>query len=299
MNSGCVEAELPILNRAPHGPIAAISGSATTLGLTRAGPAVGADELARLYPTGVRNFARVVANDGVQAAADVLLAKKLGSKRLYILNDNFDAYGPGLAANARKTARKLGLTVAGYRSWDGNAKHYFALARLIRNAHADTVFLGGLLDANGDTLIRDLRTVLGARFRIIAPDAFSYFPDLVQRTGSAAEGMYISSTEVPNTRLPAAGRRFVAAFRKAIGRPVQDSSVSTAQAAEVLLNAIAASNGTKASVVSHVLRTRVTNGILGTFGFDANGDTTAGTVTIYQVVNGNPVNRETISLPPG
>jgi branched-chain amino acid transport system substrate-binding protein len=294
-NSGCAEQELPILNQARNGPVAAISGSATTAGLTRAGPAVAPGEPARLYPTGVRNFARVIANDATQAAADVILAKRLGSKRLYILNDNFDSYGPGLAANARTTARKLGLTVAGYRSWNPGANHYLALADQIKQAHADTVILGGNGDDNGDTLIRDLRAVLGSRFNIITPDGFLI--DLAQQTGPAAEGVYVSFPTTPTNRLPPAGKRFVASFRRAIGSHVEDYSVTSAQAAQALLNAIAASNGTRASVTNHLLHTKVINGILGSFHFDPNGDTTSGNVTIYQIVRGQPIIRRIIQPP--
>jgi ABC-type branched-subunit amino acid transport system substrate-binding protein len=56
----------------------------------------------------------------------------------------------------------------------------------------------------------------------------------------------------------------------------------------VLLDAIAASDGRRASVTRNLLRTRVKNGILGNFEFDANGDTTAGGVTMYRIENGKP-----------
>jgi ABC-type branched-subunit amino acid transport system substrate-binding protein len=61
-----------------------------------------------------------------------------------------------------------------------------------------------------------------------------------------------------------------------------------AQATEVLLDAIAASDGTRASVTRHLLSTRVKDGILGSFEFDANGDTTAGGVTMYRIEQGKP-----------
>jgi hypothetical protein len=37
-----------------------------------------------------------------------------------------------------------------------------------------------------------------------------------------------------------------------------------------------------------VFETEVRDGILGTFSFDRNGDTTAGSVTVYRVVDGRP-----------
>jgi hypothetical protein len=56
----------------------------------------------------------------------------------------------------------------------------------------------------------------------------------------------------------------------------------------MLLDVIAASDGARASVTRNLLRTRVRNGILRSFKFDANGDTTAGGVTMYGIEKGRP-----------
>jgi ABC-type branched-subunit amino acid transport system substrate-binding protein len=74
--------------------------------------------------------------------------------------------------------------------------------------------------------------------------------------------------------------------------------VATAEAAEVLLDAIARSNGTRASVTANVLGANIRNGILGNVSFDRNGDTTAGAVTIYRVVGGLPRVFAVITPPP-
>jgi hypothetical protein len=42
-----------------------------------------------------------------------------------------------------------------------------------------------------------------------------------------------------------------------------------------MLDAIARSDGTRASVTKELLRTRVRDGLIGSFRFDRNGDTTA------------------------
>ena len=65
----------------------------------------------------------------------------------------------------------------------------------------------------------------------------------------------------------------------------------------MLLDAIAASDGTRASVTRNVFRTRVENGILGSFEFDANGDTTAGGVTMYRIEEGKPQVVDVITPP--
>jgi ABC-type branched-subunit amino acid transport system substrate-binding protein/DNA-binding beta-propeller fold protein YncE len=284
-NSGCAAEEIPILNRARGGALAEISGSTTTVGLTHRGPGALPGEPESYYPRRVRNFARVVAADDVQGAADALMAKRLGVDRLYVLHDE-EPYGVAIAANVRRAARELGLGIAGSGSWDVRDRSYRDLARRIERSGANGVFLGGIVPANGPAVVRDLHAVLGRRVQILAPDGFSEFEVLTQGAGRAAEGVVISIPIVPPAHLPTSGHRFVEAFEKAIGARASPYSVTTAQATEVLLEAIAASDGSRASVTRNVFRTRVKNGILGSFEFDANGDTTAGGVTMYRIEQG-------------
>jgi branched-chain amino acid transport system substrate-binding protein len=174
--------------------------------------------------------------------------------------------------------------------WDPHAQTYDALARRVRRARSDGVFLGGSVDiSNGPALVKDLRAVLGDGVRLLLPDGFSPIAAFAQLAGPAAEGITVSLPAPAPERLRGEGRRFVADFRTAIGRPVEVYSLTAAQGAEILLDAIARSDGTRASVTRELFRTKVRNGILGSFSFDRNGDTTAGAVTIYRVEAGKPV----------
>jgi branched-chain amino acid transport system substrate-binding protein len=285
--SDCARFVIPILGRARDGPLAAISGSATAVGLTGGGPGALPEEPEAYYPSGVRNFARVVANDNAQGAAAVVMAKRLGVTKLYVLDDE-EPYGIGLAQTVRRTARRLGVEVAGSARWDFRHRRYRSLARRIERSGADGVFLGGFLFQNGGVLLRDLRAALGRRVHILAPDAFSEFRALIQEAGAAAEGLVISVATLPPERLPPSGRPFFEAFQSAIGGKVDPYSTTTAQAAEVLLDAIAASDGTRASVTEQLLKVRVEDGILGDFEFDVNGDRTSPGVTMYRIENGKP-----------
>jgi branched-chain amino acid transport system substrate-binding protein len=295
-NSGCALKQIPVLGKAEGGPMAMISGNATYVGLTHAGPGTETGEPHVYYPHG-RNFARVVAADDFQGAADAVLARDLGVKKLYVLNDK-DTYGFGIASDFRRSAEKLDLQVVGFEVWDPKAHDYTALARRIRRTGAEGVFLGGTVDtSNGPQLVRDLRSVLGSRVRLIAPDGFTPIVPFAQLAGPAAEDVTVSFPAVAPERIRGAGRRFVTQFEQAIGRPVEAYTVAAAQATEVLLDAIARSNGTRKSVTADLLHARVRDGILGSFSFDRNGDTTAGAVTIYRIVNGKPVVFRVITPP--
>jgi hypothetical protein len=70
-----------------------------------------------------------------------------------------------------------------------------------------------------------------------------------------------------------------------------------AQAAEVLLDAIARSDGTRAVVVEELFKTRVTGGILGSFSFDQYGDITPATIGLYSIRNGTVVVDGVIRVP--
>ncbi|HEY3017817.1 MAG TPA: ABC transporter substrate-binding protein [Gaiellaceae bacterium] len=287
-NSGCVKAELPVVARAPGGPLVLVGSASTYVGLTHAGPGSAAGEPEKYQPGGRRSFVRVVVADDLQGAADAMLAKRLGVTRLYVLHDR-DLYGFGIASSVRHGARKLGVRVVGFEGWDPHAPTYEALARRVARAKPDGVFLGGSVDiSNGPAVVKDLRAVLGQRVRILLPDGFSPLAAFAHLAGPAAEGIAMSLPAPAPQRLRGNGRQFVADFGKALGRPVEFYSVAAAQATEILLEAIARSDGTRASVTKEVFKTKVRNGVLGSFSFDRNGDTTAGSVTIYQVIGGKP-----------
>jgi branched-chain amino acid transport system substrate-binding protein len=288
-NSGCAKLVIPVLNRAPDGPVAMVSPSNTNPGLTEAGP--GADPGAPdvYYPTGTRNYARVVWNDQHQGAANAQFTKDLGLKNVFVVNDK-QTYGLGIANLYRDYAEKLGIKVAGFQAWDENASAYDALASRIKASGADGVFLGGIICLNGGKLIKDLRATLGADFPIIAPDGFTPISATIDGAGAAANGMYISQPGLPEDQLKGAGKQFVADFKAATGKSTVDPYTSyAAQATEVLLDAIERSDGTRASVAEELFNTNVSGGILGDFEIDENGDTTLGTVTFFQVQSGEPV----------
>jgi len=283
-NSGCAEIEIPINNRAPSGPLAQISPANTYVGLTHGGPGTAAGEPNKYYPTGKRSYARVVAADDFQGAADATLAKQLGIKKLFILNDK-EAYGLGVATNTKNAAKKLGISIVGFTAWDGKASSYEATALKIRKSGAQGVFLGGLICENGGKLIKDLRA--GApNVKILAPDGFTPISADVQQSAGKAEGMTVSVAGLPNDKLPAAGKAFVTSFAKANGGKQPDPySVYAAAAAQVFLAAVGASDGSRAGVSDQLFKVSAST-VLGTIKFNQNGDVTSNPVTIYKIKGG-------------
>ena len=161
-NSGCAQIIIPLLNAAPDGGISMISPANTFVCLTAAAPepACTASEPDKYYPSGTRNYVRVVANDAYQGAAVAEFMQSQGVKNVYVLNDK-EAYGLGVATNLREAAASLGIGIAGFEAWDPKASSYEALMNKIKGTNADAVFLGGLIDENGAQVIKDKVAVLG------------------------------------------------------------------------------------------------------------------------------------------
>jgi branched-chain amino acid transport system substrate-binding protein len=296
-NSGCAEIVIPVLNRAPDGPVGMISPANTYVGLTHAGPGTAAGEPDKYYPNGKRNYIRIVAADDYQGAADAMNAQQLGLKKTFILNDK-EAYGQGVATNFKNSLVSLGLTPVGFSAWNGKASSYTGLATQIKAKGADSVFLGGLICENGGKLVKDLRSVLGPKVTILAPDGFTPISAVVAGAGTDANGIYVSVAGQPNSSLPQAGKTFVQNFGATqTGGNVDPYSSYAAQAAQVILSAIEKSDGTRTSVASNLLHTKVTNGILGNFTINSNGDTNNNPVTMYKIVGGKQTTFKTITPP--
>jgi branched-chain amino acid transport system substrate-binding protein len=286
-NSGCAKLEIPVANRAPDGPLAMVSPANTYPGLTIGGPGTESGEPDNYYPTGKRNYARVVWNDQFQGAAGAQLAKDLGLKRVYVLTDK-ETYGNGIANLFVRYAKKLGIaTVPGQpQAWDKNATSYEAIASRVEASGADAIFLGGIICNNGGKLIKDLRAGAGPDVKILGPDGWTPITATVQGAGQAAEGMYITQPGIPPEQLKGAGKEFVDGFTAEVGHAPDPYTNYAAQAAQILLDSIAESDGTRPSVAENVTNRDVPDGILGNFKIDENGDTTLGTVAVFTVKGG-------------
>jgi ABC-type branched-subunit amino acid transport system substrate-binding protein len=288
-HSGCAELQIPIVTRKAAGPLAMISPVNTDVVLTRASP--GAD----LYPDGVRSYTRVVAHDSAQGAAAAHLAERAGARRVAVLQEKEvdPRYARGLTVPFVASARSLGLEVVRF-EWPVR-KSYTGLAASVAAARPGAVFLAGVTDANAKRLVEDLRAALGPEVTFIGPDSFAG-DDIAAEFGTPGEGIRVTSPSIPPEKLPPAGQRFL--HELAPAKPPY-AVAEAAQATHVLLDAIARSDGTRASVVEELFRTKVTDGILGSFSLDRYGDIAPAPVGIYRYEGGKLVVEDVIRAPLG
>jgi branched-chain amino acid transport system substrate-binding protein len=273
-NSGCAAIEIPVLNQAPGGGVAMISPANTYVCLTEGGPGCDDTEPDKYYPTGSRNYARVVAHDAYQGAAMAEFAQSQGVTSVYILNDK-EAYGLGVATNFRNAAESVGIEIAGFEAWDPKASSYEALFRKIGGTDADAVFLGGLIDENGAQVIKDKVAVLGPNdgdVKLLAPDGFTA-QQTIDESGEAAADMFMSVAGVPIDQFEGEGAEFAEAFAPRIGGDAIDPyAIYGAQAAAIMLEAIGNSDGSRASVIEEMFKVEVEDGYLGSFSINEAGD---------------------------
>ncbi len=291
-NSGCAKIEVPILNEDPTGPMFMMSHANTNPGLTKAWDP---GEPEKFYPSGVRNYGRVIATDDLQGKADAeFAAKELKVTRCVVLNDA-QTYGVGVAQAFEEAAPGVGIEVIATEAWDAKQPNYTALFEGFKDLDPDCIFLGGINDNNGEQLIRDKVQVFGPNdgaVKLIAPDGFTGYPSV--HSLAEAEGMYISFAGLPASELIKAGGaagKFVEDFKAKYGHdPASAYSIYGAAAMQFIMKAIAASDGTRKGVLEAAfsgITVSAEESIIGKeFGIDANGDVTVRDMSIQLLTGG-------------
>jgi branched-chain amino acid transport system substrate-binding protein len=241
--------------------------------------------LAELYPQARRNFARIVPDEAAQGAGGALEAARLGSRRVFVLTDG--DYGSQMSASFLRAAESLHLEVAGVRQWLPGKRSYGPLARAVARARPDAVYVAGLIDTNAGRVIADVRAALGPRVAVLAGDGVLPISALFRQAGDAARGVRVTLPGLTVQGLSPAGRHFVAGFGATQpGGRVDEAAVYAAAGTTIMLDAIARSDGSRASVTRELLRAPVERSILGSFRFDSNGDPTLQPITILRAERG-------------
>jgi branched-chain amino acid transport system substrate-binding protein len=290
-NSGCAAVEIPILNEAGLGMI---SPANTYIGLTKEGGEP--DEPEKYYPTGERNYARVIVADDKQGQAGAALMVDEGFETVYILDDK-ETYGKGLADQFQQAAEDQGIEVLGREGIDGSAANYRSLMNKIAAADPDAIYFGGIIENNAAQLIKDKidAGMSNEEVAFIGPDGI-FLDELLTQAGDDAEGIYVTFGGLPQSELTGEGQEFVKAYEQKYNEPIQPYTAYAYEAANVMLDAIEkASEETgggvpdRQAVVEQIFATEDYNGVLARgsrWSFDEDGDTTLTKLSVQRVENG-------------
>ena len=286
-NSGCAAIEIPILNEAG---LAMVSHGNTAVGLTKPSGEPGEPE--RYYPTGNRNYTRVIVADDKQARAGAAWMRDEGIQSVYIIDDQ-ETFGAGLADQFQQSAEASGIQVLGREGIDGNAANYRPLMAQIAQLNPDAIYFAGITDNNAGQVAIDKvgagmsnEDVMFMGSEGILEEAF------IEAAGDAAEGSYLTFSGLPPSELPGTGQEFVERYQERF--PDSEVEALTAygyEAANVLLDAIENAYNTdgevtREGVLRELFATQNYEGVLGTWSFDENGDTTLTELSGNRVQNG-------------
>jgi branched-chain amino acid transport system substrate-binding protein len=136
---------------------------------------------------------------------------------------------------------------------------------------------------NGPRLLSDLRERLGRRVLVMGPDGFNMPAPLVEQAGEAAEGLVVTLASLPVAAPPPKGRRFAREFKQRFGALPCCYAMHAAQVMDVVLDAIAKSDGTRASVLRNLFRTHLRRGLIGDVAVDRYGDSTVRGIAVYRI----------------
>ncbi len=282
-NSGCAKIEVPIANEAS---LAYVSPANTAVGLTHEGPGSEPGEPDKYYPSGTRNYTRVVASDDFQGQIDATYMATLGVTKVYILDDK-DAYGKGVADAFEIAAPDAGLEVVGHTGWDAAAQNYKALMTQVKDSGANGVFIGGISDFNGGQVVKDKVEVVGNNEEVpmVVSDGFVVDSLFEEAGADVVEGLYGSAPVLNPEDLTGAGASFLEAYTAEYGDPEVYTAYGAA-AAQVLVDAIGRSDGTREDVVAKLFETDITDGIVGPMSFNDQGDPQNGLISIFKAEGG-------------
>jgi branched-chain amino acid transport system substrate-binding protein len=285
-NSGCAEVAIPILNQAG---VPMISPANTYVGLTEAVKGVSAPgEPQKYYPTGTRNYLRIVPNDAIQGAADLEAMKAAGCTRVAEANDK-TPYGAGIAQVVELSKSYYGVNVVSNTGIDPTAPNYRSYAATIKGQGANCFFFGGVTANGGVQIVKDVHAAIPTA-KIFGPDGVCTSGWTNAKMGGVPadiDPLIECTVATQNLTAYPGGQAFLSAYKAAYGVSNPDPYAIYGYAdMKLALDTIAslgANGDNRADVLKALFATKNYSSPLGTFGFNANGDTTLTSYGLYKV----------------
>lgn len=281
-NSGAAKISIPLLNEAN---LLMVSPANTWPGLTKPGKGdPGEPEIYR--KSGKINYVRVVPADDLQGPLQADWVKKMGMKKVYILDDR-EVYGKGIADLFKARAEEIGLKVLGQEGIDSQAQEFKPLMTKIKAMDPDLVYFGGTTQTKAGQVAKDMVAV-GLKCKILVPDG-CFEEAFITSAGAdnLNDRCYVTFGGLPPEKLKGKGAQFVANYKKKHQKDPEAYAVYGYEAANTALEAIRkAGKKDRDAIRAACLTIKNFDGALGKWSFDKNGDTTLSTLTVNTVKTG-------------
>jgi branched-chain amino acid transport system substrate-binding protein len=278
-NSAVAKAEIPVSNEAgliqcsPANTNSTLTIGATAVALRQAHP----DKIA---------YVRVVANDDYQGLADATIAfKDLSKKAMYIVDDQ-TTYGKYLADVVQAQFTKMGGQVVKRDGAGTNVSDYTSLLTAAKALNPDVVFYGGVTSTGGGVLRKqmvangmgDLPFIGGDGISDGAASVASSFLNIAGDQGDVGTWMTTAGAhDIPDRATLAT------AYKTAFNAELGAYSAAAYACTQVYLEALKAVGPDREKIRAYVTDpSHAFDTVLGSIGFDANGDINQHIISYYQ-----------------
>lgn len=278
LDFGASAVSVPVTNEAE---LLQVSPGDGLTSLTRAPPGrAGRGAPERYYPSGRRNFVRVVPNDLLQA--DMMIARlgELGSGRVVIVSGE-GVYAEELSSQLAQRARRDGLQLLASETLRGQEEGAAAsLVAELKERRPDVVILVAVGDGAAVGLLRELSTRLPAT-RVLATSGL-----LARRPrsfpASPAQVELLSPVRPPSS-YPAPAS---SVLRRAGSQPRRSEALYGYEAMSLAIDAVKAGGGERAAVMRQGLKVRTRRSVLGRYEVRASGDVSEERFALYRLERG-------------
>ncbi|MGH2617130.1 MAG: branched-chain amino acid ABC transporter substrate-binding protein [Thermomicrobiales bacterium] len=281
-NSGAAKISIPIMNEAG---MAMVSFANTYTGLTKefAGNEEGEPE--QYYPSGTRNYCRLIAADDIQGAAGASWAvETMGITSAYVLDDQ-SLYGHGVAEVFNDTLVEMGIEVLGFEGYDPKAPDYQALMTKIADAGPGLIYVGATVENNPSKVLLDMRSLMPPDDVIfLGPDGL-FAQAFIDGAGDASEGAFITFAGFPPTVLEGPGADFATRLAEIVGHTPDAYSTYSYEATVAVIQAIdQVQENDRGALLEAVMGTNNFAGLTGkTWAFTETGDTDAPSMSVNEI----------------
>lgn len=237
----------------------------------------------KLTDQGFENVFRVIGRDDQQGPyAAGFMVKTLNAKRIAIIHDN-TAYAKGLADATNAALKGMsGVQVVFFDAVTPGEKDFSAVLTKVKSLNPDATYYTGYYPEGG--LMAKQFKDLGVSGKFMAGDA-NNDPTFVSEAGPASEGMFVTSTPLPQDQSSA--KAFIGKYTKRWNQDPGPYSALEYDAVNVVLDAIKRSGmADRAAIIKSLAATKGYQGATGTINFDKKGDRLSVLYITYIIKNG-------------
>jgi branched-chain amino acid transport system substrate-binding protein len=280
---GASAVSIPILDEAG---ILQVSPSDTVAGLTRE---EGADqgEPQKYYPTGKRNFARVMPANNVQSSAQAALQLDKGCAKTFVIRSS-NVFAGDLANQFHLAARTDGPQIVKDLRLPPGAEDFRGIADKVRSSGADCMLFTGLTADGAARLFEQVHDA-APRARLFGTSGVAEWSFTEALAPAVQRITFVTSPGLDPSMYPPAGRRFYSTYREKFGTEPEPSAIFGYEAMKLTLLAIqnAGDRGNdRRAVIDAIFKIKDHDSPLGRYSIDSNGDTTLSTYAADGVQRG-------------